>query len=68
MTSGVRLGSPAGTTRGFGEEEFRQIGRWIVQVVDGLAASGPEGNAEVEARVASEVKALCARFPLYEGM
>ncbi|MFC0340039.1 serine hydroxymethyltransferase [Paracoccus niistensis] len=68
VTSGVRLGSPAGTTRGFGEEEFRQIGRWIVQVVDGLAANGPEGNAEVEARVAGEVKALCARFPLYEGL
>lgn len=68
VTSGVRLGSPAGTTRGFGEAEFRQIGRWIVQVVDGLAANGPEGNAEVEARVAAEVKALCARFPLYDGM
>ncbi|SDK99797.1 serine hydroxymethyltransferase [Paracoccus chinensis] len=68
VTSGVRLGSPAGTTRGFGEEEFRQIGRWIVEVVDGLAANGPEGNAEVEARVAGEVKALCARFPLYDGL
>lgn len=68
VTSGVRLGSPAGTTRGFGEAEFRQIGRWIVEVVDGLAANGPEGNAEVEARVAGEVKALCARFPLYEGL
>ena len=68
VTSGVRLGSPAGTTRGFGEEEFRQIGRWIVEVVDGLAANGPEGNAAVEARVAGEVKALCARFPLYEGL
>jgi len=68
VTSGVRLGSPAGTTRGFGEEEFRQIGRWIVEVVDGLAANGPEDNAGVEARVAAEVKALCARFPLYQGM
>ena len=68
VTSGVRLGSPAGTTRGFGEEEFRQIGRWIVEVVDGLAANGPDDNAEVEARVAAEVKALCARFPLYEGL
>ena len=68
VTSGVRLGSPAGTTRGFGEEEFRQIGRWIVEVVDGLAANGPDDNAEVEARVAGEVKALCARFPLYEGL
>ena len=68
VTSGVRLGSPAGTTRGFGEAEFRQIGRWIVEVVDGLAANGPEGNAEVEAQVAAEVKALCARFPMYQGM
>lgn len=68
VTSGVRLGSPAGTTRGFGEEEFRQIGRWIVQIVDGLAANGPDGNTETEARVAAEVKALCARFPLYQGM
>ncbi|MBB1499798.1 serine hydroxymethyltransferase [Paracoccus sp. MC1862] len=68
VTSGVRLGSPAGTTRGFGEAEFRQIGRWIVEVVDGLAANGEGGNAEVEARVAGEVKALCARFPLYDGM
>lgn len=68
VTSGVRLGSPAGTTRGFGEEEFRQIGRWIVQVVDGLAEGGPEGNTDTEARVAAEVKELCAQFPLYQGM
>lgn len=68
VTSGVRLGSPAGTTRGFGEAEFRQIGRWIVEVVDGLAANGEEGNAEVEAKVRAEVKALCARFPIYPGL
>ncbi|WEF25773.1 serine hydroxymethyltransferase [Paracoccus sp. S3-43] len=68
VTSGVRLGTPAGTTRGFGEEEFRQIARWIVEVVDGLAANGEEGNAEVEAKVKSEVAQLCARFPLYAGM
>ena len=68
VTSGVRLGTPAGTTRGFKEEEFRQIARWIVEVVDGLAANGEAGNAETEARVAAEVQALCARFPLYEGM
>ncbi|MFC0202214.1 serine hydroxymethyltransferase [Paracoccus rhizosphaerae] len=68
VTSGIRLGSPAGTTRGFGEEEFRQIGRWIVQIVDGLAANGPESNTETEARVADEVKALCALFPLYHGI
>ena len=68
VTSGVRLGTPAGTTRGFKEAEFRQIARWIVEVVDGLAANGEAGNAETEARVATEVQALCARFPLYEGM
>ncbi|HHW34582.1 MAG TPA: serine hydroxymethyltransferase [Paracoccus solventivorans] len=68
VTSGIRLGTPAGTTRGFGEVEFRQIARWIVEVVDGLAANGENGNAEVEARVAGEVKALCAKFPLYAGM
>ncbi|WBU65187.1 serine hydroxymethyltransferase [Paracoccus aerodenitrificans] len=68
VTSGIRLGAPAGTTRGFGEAEFRQIALWIVDVVDGLAANGEDGNAETEARVASEVSDLCARFPLYEGM
>ena len=68
VTSGIRLGAPAGTTRGFGEEEFRQISRWIVEVVDGLAANGEAGNAEVEAKVKAEVEALCARFPLYKGM
>ncbi|NBQ49833.1 MAG: serine hydroxymethyltransferase, partial [Marivivens sp.] len=51
VTSGVRLGSPAGTTRGFKEAEFRQIADWIVEVVDGLAANGADGNAEVEAKV-----------------
>ncbi|WP_018634076.1 serine hydroxymethyltransferase [Neomegalonema perideroedes] len=65
VTSGVRLGSPAGTTRGFREAEFREIGRLITEVVDGLAANGAEGNGEVEAAVKEKVLALCARFPLY---
>lgn len=65
VTSGIRLGTPAGTTRGFAEPEFRQIADWIVEVVDGLAANGEEGNTEVEAKVRAEVEALCARFPLY---
>jgi len=65
VTSGVRLGTPAGTTRGFGEAEFRQIGRWITEVVDGLAASGEDGNGAVEAKVKAEVGALCQRFPIY---
>ncbi|WP_299698722.1 serine hydroxymethyltransferase [uncultured Tateyamaria sp.] len=68
ITSGIRLGSPAGTTRGFGETEFRQIGAWIIEVVDGLAANGEDGNAAVEAKVKAEVAALCARFPLYPNL
>jgi glycine hydroxymethyltransferase len=68
VTSGVRLGTPAGTTRGFGEAEFREIGALIVEVVDGLAANGPDGNGEVEARVKSCVQALCERFPIYAGL
>ena len=65
VTSGIRLGSPAATTRGFGEAEFRQIGDWIIQVVDGLAQNGEEGNAEIENRVKAEVKTLCNQFPIY---
>ncbi|WP_336097902.1 serine hydroxymethyltransferase [Roseovarius sp. CH_XMU1461] len=65
VTSGIRLGTPAGTTRGFKEAEFRQIADWIVEVVDGLAANGPDGNDEVEAKVRAEVAEMCARFPLY---
>jgi glycine hydroxymethyltransferase len=68
ITSGVRLGTPAGTTRGFGEPEFRQIGTWIVEVVDGLAANGEDGNAKVEAAVRTKVAALCAQFPIYSGL
>ncbi|MHA6325236.1 serine hydroxymethyltransferase [Roseivivax sp. CAU 1753] len=68
ITSGIRLGSPAGTTRGFGEAEFRQIADWIIEVVDGLAANGEDGNAEVETRVKAEVEALCARFPIYPDL
>lgn len=65
VTSGIRLGSPAGTTRGFGETEFRQIADWIIRVVDGLAAHGEAGNSDIEDHVKAEVSALCARFPLY---
>lgn len=68
VTSGIRLGSPAGTTRGFGEGEFRQIADWIIEVVDGLAANGEEGNAAVEAKVKAEVEAMCARFPIYPNL
>jgi glycine hydroxymethyltransferase len=65
ITSGLRLGSPAGTTRGFGVAEFRRIGQLIAEVVDGLAANGEEGNAEVEANVRRQVADLTARFPIY---
>ena len=68
VTSGIRLGAPAGTTRGFGEDEFRQIARWITEVTDGLSANGDDGNAETEARIRGEVKVLCDRFPLYADM
>lgn len=68
VTSGVRLGTPAGTTRGFAEAEFRLIGKWIVEVVDGLAANGEDGNGEVEASVKARVEALCAKFPMYPGL
>jgi glycine hydroxymethyltransferase len=65
VTSGVRLGTPAGTTRGFGVAEFEEIGRMIVEVVEGLGANGPDGNGAVEAAVKARAQALCARFPIY---
>jgi glycine hydroxymethyltransferase len=69
VTSGIRLGTPAGTTRGFGQAEFREIGRLIAEVMDGLkAANSDEGNAAVEAAVKQKVIALTDRFPLYPFM
>jgi len=68
VTSGIRLGSPAGTTRGFGAAEFAEIGRLIVEVIDGLASNGEDGNGAVEAAVKAKVKVLCDRFPIYEGL
>ena len=66
VTSGIRLGTPAGTTRGFGEAEFREIGTLIVEVLDGLReANSDEGNAAVEAAVREKVRALTDRFPIY---
>ena len=66
VTSGIRLGTPAATTRGFGEAEFREVGQLIVEVLDGLAANR-EDNTAVEESVHARVKTLCARFPLYDA-
>jgi glycine hydroxymethyltransferase len=68
LTSGIRLGTPAGTTRGFGVAEFRQIGKMIAEVVDGLRRNGEAGDAQVEAHVRARVEELCARFPIYQGL
>lgn len=65
VTSGIRLGTPAGTTRGFGPVEFRQVGQLIAEVVDGLSKNGPEGDAQVEESVRSRVAQLCTDFPVY---
>ncbi|MES2289900.1 MAG: serine hydroxymethyltransferase [Pseudomonadota bacterium] len=66
-TSGIRVGSPAGTTRGFGVKEFRDIADMIADVLEGLRAKGEHGDPEVEADVRTRVRALCERFPIYQG-
>ncbi|MEK4033829.1 serine hydroxymethyltransferase [Methylocystis sp. IM3] len=65
VTSGIRLGTPAATSRGFGKEEFKQVGALIVEVLDGLSSKGEEGNAGTEAAVKEKVHALTAKFPIY---
>jgi glycine hydroxymethyltransferase len=65
ITSGIRLGSPAGTTRGFAEAEFRQIGTLVADIVDAVAAGDGEADPAVSSRVKAEVAALTARFPIY---
>jgi len=67
-TSGIRVGSPAGTTRGFGVAEFREIADMIADVLDGLRANGHGGNGAVEAEVRERVRALCERFPIYQDL
>ena len=66
-TSGIRVGSPAGTTRGFGVQEFRDIADMIADVLEGLRTNGHEGNGSVEAAVKARVRELCGRFPIYQG-
>lgn len=68
VTSGIRLGTPAGTTRGFGPVEFRQVGALIAEVVEGLSKNGPDGDAQIEESVRQRVSVLCADFPVYPGM
>ncbi len=68
VTSGIRLGTPAATTRGFGEAEFQLVGSMIAEVVDGLRKNGEEGDAQVEQSVARRVEELCARFPIYPDL
>ncbi|MCZ6605448.1 MAG: serine hydroxymethyltransferase [Alphaproteobacteria bacterium] len=65
VTSGVRLGTPVGTTRGFGLAEFETVGELIAEVLDGLASSGEDANADIEAAVRTKVEDLCRRFPIY---
>jgi glycine hydroxymethyltransferase len=65
-TSGIRVGSPAGTTRGFGDEEFRDIADMVADVLDGLRTNGVDNNRAVEQAVGERVRALCARFPIYQ--
>ena len=68
VTSGVRLGSPAGTTRGFGEAEFREVGQLIGQVLEGLGkANDPGANGAAETAVKARVLELCNRFPIYQA-
>jgi len=64
--SGLRFGTPAGTSRGFGPAEWKTIGGFILEVLDGLAKNGKDGNASVEQAVRAKVKALCAQFPIYK--
>jgi glycine hydroxymethyltransferase len=66
VTSGIRLGTPAGTTRGFGPAEFRRVGESIADVLDGLAAN-PDDNSAAEAAARERVAELCRRFPIYPG-
>ena len=64
VTSGIRLGTPAGTSRGFGVAEFELIGEYILEILDGLCQN-PEDNSKVEAKIRDKVVTLCNKFPIY---
>lgn len=68
VTSGIRLGTPAATTRGFGVEEWREVGHMIVETLDGLAENGPDGNGEVERKMREKAEKLCLRHPIYQHL
>jgi glycine hydroxymethyltransferase len=68
VTSGIRLGTPAGTTRGFGPAEFKEIGGMIAEVVEGLRKNGEAGDGQIEESVRGRVEALCTRFPIYQDL
>ena len=68
VTSGVRLGTPAATSRGFGVDEWKLVGEYMVEVLDGLAVNGEDGNSAVEQAVRVKIEALCARFPIYSDL
>jgi glycine hydroxymethyltransferase len=65
ITSGIRLGTSAGTTRGFGKAEFRTVGQLILKVIEALAEKGEQGDTTIEHEVLAEVRKLCGRFPVY---
>ncbi len=65
VTSGVRLGTPAATSRGLGKAEWKQVGEMIIEVLNGLKQNGPEKNESVEKSVSKKVETLCAKFPIY---
>jgi glycine hydroxymethyltransferase len=67
QTSGIRVGSPAGTTRGFGKAEFNEIADMVADVLDGLVKNGPDNNQAVEREVNARVLDLCGRFPIYQA-
>ena len=65
VTSGIRLGTPAGTTRGFGNSDFMNIGNWIADVLEGLQTNGIDNNEKAELSIKNKVLDLCKNYPIY---